>query len=220
MKFRTAVVVCMTLLLLAATGAEAKSMTFGLKGGVDLAQFKYDPEIDTTALERRMGFGGGLTLGFALFPALSFDVDGMYMMKVAHWEGTSFGDQVVKQDWKFDYAIVSPVLRLRMPGQSVAPYVLGGGEVGYLVSAKVETSGAADDMDVKDDHESLDYGFVLGAGVEIPNLSGGGFFFEARYSRGLAAIAKDVENGDQTLVDEVELKTMNEALYFLAGIRF
>lgn len=169
-----------------------------------------------------MGFGGGVTLGFALAPYLSLDIDGLYMMKGMHRE-TSLGDEgSFESDWKLGYAIASPVLRLRLPGGGIAPYVLAGGEVGYLLSAKVTTSSPGEDeseADVKDDCEDLDYGFVLGAGLEIPNVTGVGFFVEARYVRGLTDIAKDAED-QGTLADDDEMKAMNEAFYLMAGIRF
>ena len=222
MRLRLAIVVCMVLLLASAFGAEAKSSTFGLKGGASLAQFKYDPDVDSPGMERLLGFGGGLTLGFTLAPYVNLDIDGMYMMKGAHWK-TAFGDEgPIEEDWTSSYAIVSPVLRLHLPGSGMAPYVLAGGEVGYLLSAKVTTSGTGEadgEEDVKDDCEDLDYGFVLGAGFEIPNATGAGLFVEARYARGLVDIAKDAE-GQGTLADDDEQKVMNEAFYFMAGIRF
>jgi hypothetical protein len=224
MKPTSVVVVCAALLLAGAVGVPAKPVTFGLQGGIDLAQFKYDPEVTGNGIDRLMGFGGGLTLGFAITPALGFDVDGMYMLKGTRFEGPVEGVGTVKTDTKLSYAIASPVLRLRMPGRSLAPYVLGGGEVGFLMSAKQKTSvtGGLDDSehetDIKDQLEDLDYGFVVGAGLEIPNSSGGGLFLEARYARGLADIGKD---GDGTAkADDTGTKIMNDAVYFLAGIRF
>jgi hypothetical protein len=220
MRLRLAIVVCTAWVLAGAFGAQAAASTFGLKGGASLAQFKYDPDVESPGMERLLGFGGGVTLGFALAPYLSLDIDGMYMMKGAHWK-TSLLQETSERDWKSGYAIVSPVLRLRVPGGALAPYALAGGEVGYLLSAKVTTSGAGEadgEEDVKDECESLDYGFVLGAGLEIPNPTGVGIFVEARYVRGLADIAKGA--ADQgTLADADELKVMNEALYFMAGVR-
>jgi len=104
----------------------------------------------------------------------------------------------------------------------MAPYVLAGGEVGYLLSAKVKQSapGEADqEEDVKHDYENFDYGLVAGAGLEIPIATGGRVLIEARYVRGLADIGKHEEDTGDDVGDD-ELKAMNDAIYVMAGFRF
>lgn len=222
MKLRVAAALCAAGWLAGAIGAPAPASTTGLKGGVSLAQFAYDPDVSSPGMKRLQGLGGGLTLGFALAPYVCLDIDGMFMMKGARWETEDPDEGTIRQDWKSSYAILSPVLRVRLPGYSIAPYFLAGGEVGYLLSAKVTASAPGEpehEDDVKDQCEDLDYGFVLGAGLEIPNPAGVGFFLEARYVRGLADLEKEVQDSG-TLADADEIKAMNEAIYLMAGIRF
>ncbi|MOA30078.1 hypothetical protein D3C78_1511310 [compost metagenome] len=64
-----------------------------------------------------------------------------------------------------------------------------GPQVGFLVSAKSKFDGESED--VKDTYKSLDFGANLGAEYQFPM----GFFLDARYTFGLANIAK-VEDGE------------------------
>jgi hypothetical protein len=227
MRFRATMVVLTVLLLAGAVGAQTKSFQFGIKGGVNMAKLVYDPEAEGLPIENLMGFGGGIVLGFPLSSAVSLDLEGMYMMKGMHYEltGQVQGvDFTSESDTKLDYIVACPMLRIRIPSGGLTPYIMGGGEVGFLMSAKVKSTvtmaGQEEESttDVKDDMESLDYGVNVGAGLEIPAGSGG-IFFEARYSLGLADIGKD-QQGEGILEGNDEATIKNQGIYLLAGLRF
>jgi len=84
-------------------------------------------------------------------------------------------------------------------------HVFTGPQFGYLLQANIEDEELDETRDIKDDLKSWDFGWTLGAGVEMNRLS-----LDARYTMGLTSITKFESDG--------ELK--NKTFTFLLGYRF
>ena len=74
-----------------------------------------------------------------------------------------------------------------------------GPQISFLLNGKYEygDEGVSYKFDDRDDFNTIDYGFVVGAGVEL-----GSFFVDARYSLGLNNALEDREINDVFLENE------------------
>jgi len=170
---------------------------FKLMGGGHLTKYVVMPEIVGDEWNNKMGFlvGGGIEL-FSI-PNISLDVDGFYSRK-----GSKFVSGATENEYVLDVISITPVVRVKfLPGPS--PYVLGGGEFSYILTHK------RDDVDIKMDYKSYDYGLVFGAGYQL-SMPGASLFFEGRYHLGIANILKDPAADDS-------LKT--KGLVVIVGIK-
>ena len=170
---------------------------FKLMAGGHMTKYAVMPEVGGDEWNYKMGFlaGGGIEL-FKV-PNISLDVDGFYFRK-----GSKYKSGATENEYVLDVISITPVVRVKfLPGPS--PYVLGGGEFSYILTHK------ADDVDIKDQTKSYDYGLVFGGGYQM-SMPGASLFIEGRYHLGLANILKDPDPGDslktQSLVIVVGLK--------------
>ena len=160
------------------------------------------------------GFAGGL--GFETGGTLGLEIDVMYLPKGIRYKGNDSG---VEFDGKFHLNQISvPVLlKFNLPVSGINPYLLGGGEIGYIASAKINytaTDGVdteSGEEDIKEDLATIDYGLVFGGGIGIP-LGGMNVFVELRYHLGIANLVKDPMEGDPTVKSTM--------LLFVAGLKF
>ena len=165
--------------------------------GGHLAKYAVEPEVVGNEWKNKTGVlvGGGIEL-FSV-PHISLDIDGFYFRK-----GSKFKSATEELDYTLDVISITPVVRVKfLPGPS--PYVLGGGEFSYILTHK------RDDVDIKANSKSYDYGLVFGAGFRM-SMPGASLFFEGRYHLGVANILKDPAPGDS-------LKT--KALVVVVGIK-
>jgi uncharacterized protein YraI len=185
-------------------------------------------------IKPRTSYVGGI--GFEMGSRLSLEIDFLYMPKGVKLEGgfdaSSLGGG--KVDFKADLianAVTVPVLlKLRiLPGST--PFVLAGGEVGYLLTGTLDwsyTSGGKTEKGkedlLKEDENGdvafnrLDYGAVFGGGFEL-RLAGLTLTVEGRYHLGqanLLKMTKAAEAAGQTSADYMKTK----ALVVLAGLKF
>jgi len=170
---------------------------FKLMGGGHLTKYVVLPEVVADEWNNKVGFlvGGGIEL-FKV-PHISLDVDAFYSRK-----GSKYVSGATETEFVLDVISITPVVRVKfLPGPS--PYVLGGGEFSYILTHKL------DDVDIKDQTKSYDYGLVFGAGYQM-SMPGASLFFEGRYHLGLANILKDPDPGDS-------MKT--KGLIILVGIK-
>lgn len=158
--------------LLSTEGIWAQNVRAGIRAGVnrsDLADY-------AVGVDARTGFTAAIPISIyvadflAIQPEISYSAQGansQYQLL----DGLNFVN--VEQLDKLDYINV-PVKLLFKLGQT-GGYLSGGGQVGYLFSAKSDIkysgNGAPSDqeVDIKEYLEELDYGFVLGAGWEFRN---------------------------------------------------
>ncbi|MHB8055108.1 MAG: SH3 domain-containing protein [Candidatus Aminicenantales bacterium] len=164
------------------------------------------------------GLVGGL--GYESGGTVGLEIDLMYMPKGVQYKGTETSGGV---DYTFDIKMriteISGValLKFNLPVQGINPFLVGGGEIGYVVQAKYDytySGGGESDSgstDIKKDTASIDYGLVLGGGVGF-NLGGMNLSAEVRYHLGLANLDKNPTTSSDTVKSSMFL--------LMAGIRF
>ncbi len=131
-----------------------------------------------------MGFGGAIGYEFGS-SMLRIELDAMILPGGAVFEGTS-GEDKVKLTMSGYGLGVGILAKIRfMPGSS--PFVLGGADVGYILSQKAiaDVNGTSTEVDISKDINRTYYGLEFGGGYEL-EMSGLALIFEARYLLGLA----------------------------------
>ena len=147
--------------------SRAQAVHFGVKAGVNLASIDHDPGDD---FESKVGFhAGGLAHihcsdRFAVQPELVYSAQG--------------GE---RGDTKANLGYINlPVLAQLMLGDGFR--LQTGPQVGFMLNAKHESGDT--EVDVKDQLETMDFAWVVGASYIFPK----GFGVDARYNHGLTNI--------------------------------
>jgi hypothetical protein len=163
----------------------------GIKLGYNYATMTGDnlPDVDS-----RSALAGGIGLEFNFLSLLSLQVDVLYSPRGASLPNDG--------EMKLNYISVPMVLKKKFFPVGLHPYLLGGPEFNFLLSAKENGN------DIKDQVTSEDLHLVVGGGLEFSFL-GKSAYVEGRYSYGLNNINEDGEG---------ELKNRVSQLYF--GILF
>jgi hypothetical protein len=181
-----------------------------LMAGLSMSNLNFSEDITAEAKKSsKMGFMGGL--GFESGGMIAFEMDLLYSPGGAVIKATD--STSLEKIELSGTAITLPImLKVRfMPGTT--PYILAGGEVGYLLNQKVvitDEDGATTTHDTLDHVNRLIYGLVFGAGLELQS-GGMNLLLEARYRLGLSNLFKDPEPG-------AYIKPT--ALLFLLGVKF
>lgn len=165
MKFKLIVVIAA--LMIAGT-AHAQHVNIGIKGGLNLYTISGDNDGDYSIKPSfHIGLLGHIHLAdnFALQPELVFSA-----------QGTKYESNGEDFNLNLNYINV-PVLFQYMFDNGFR--LQAGPQVGFLVSAE------ANDVDVKDNLQGVDFGLGLGASYVNP---ASGFGFDARYNHGLSNI--------------------------------
>lgn len=194
---------------------------FKLMAGYGMASLKTEAAEETEFNEYKTSlnglFGG---VGYEGGGKIGLEVDLLYLPKGVRYKGTQKeGDVDFKFDMKMRVTELSlPVLlKFNLPVQGISPYLVAGGEVGYVIQAKYDYEYSAGDEketgseDIKDDVAKIDYGVVFGGGLGF-DLGGMNFLAEARYHLGLANLADPEEETDETVKSSMFL--------IMVGIRF
>ena len=174
-------------LALTMTGAVAyaQGVSGGLKLGLNFANQKFEGDGGSFSPDGRTSFhvGGFLTAmvteNFGVQPELLYNSVGS-TFEIAGFEAVQ----------KFNYLSV-PVLLRYNPVEVVNLHA--GPQFGILMSAVQEVDGEEDD--IKDGLKTLDLGFAIGAGLDLPM----GLTASLRYTLGLSNIADDDD-------DDAEIK--------------
>lgn len=212
----------------AMANGQFKAIDFGVKGGINLSNLEIDPKLqveDPAAevdMENYLRFGGGVTLGLNVSPTFGIDLDVLYMMKGAKAEYTVINDDLgectVKDYFEMNYIVFKPMLRLAFVPEGTTPYILAGGEVGYLVSTANpydwecgQQSGS--DKEDLDNVADFDFGVNFGAGLELA-AGQTSIIIEGHYSLGLANV---YDGGDG---DDSDQSIKTKGIYGFVGVRF
>ena len=190
------------LLTAAALGLAASASaqpTFGLKAGLNVANFVGD---DANQSEARLGLVGGLTAQFPVTPSVSLQAEALYAQKGEEYLNTrGFEEQT-----RLDYIEIPATLRFSVPASAALDVGLSaGGYLGVPLKGEVYTDDLfEDELDL-----NTDYGFVVGA-----DLGSGPFYLDARYAQGLTeAIEYDPVLG-------ANLDKKNQVVSLTFGYRF
>ena len=145
----------------------------GVKAGYNWATLTGD---NLSGVQTRKSFTGGVGLEFSILGLFAFEVDILYSPR-----GASFQNNA---DTKLTYISLPFVFKKKFFPVGVHPYILGGPEFSYLLSAK--TNGT----NIKNEINAQDLAIVLGGGIELSFL-GKSAYLEGRYCYGLNRIYKD-----------------------------
>ncbi len=195
--------------LMAFSANQANAQT-GIKGGLNLANVKYDVSamgfsMDETT-DMRIGFHAGVFTNLALNDMLSIQLEALYTIKGSKEEEEFFGD-TFEIETELAFVEVPVLLRFNVPiDGDTRPYLLAGGHVGYLLDATESEDGQS--IDISDELNEINFGASFGAGVSF-----GSFFIEGRYDLGLANLA-DVDMPD------ADFKATANAIMFSGGVQF
>jgi hypothetical protein len=186
-----AVVLLAAAVLSAAEPAPAKpsNLKFGFKAGLSLASFTGSQDTDWKI---RAGgiIGGSMALRLADF--LWFQSEIFFTQKGASYDGVSNGI-TSKSRANLSYIEIPILLKTYVPAQSptLFPNIYAGPFLGLNLSGtyRVEYAGQTSEADIEG-LKTLDYGFVLGGGIDIL-LKSSRLTLDIRYELGLAKIATD-----------------------------
>ena len=168
---------------------------FGVKGGLNLANFGSDAENNQMRPALHLGVSYELSLAqkFSVYPELQYSLQG------ANAEDSEFA---------FDQSVA--YINLMMPlsyniGEKLS--INAGPYLGMLVGAQAKSDGG--DIDNKDLFKSTDFGLTLGGTFKINSAFGIGL----HYLMGLADITDDGEGTETVVIDgfpvEVEQESQN-----------
>lgn len=180
---------------------------FGVKLGLTVTTFGGDDadDIPFTEFEDKLGVAAGGLISIEMTPLVSLQPELLFVTKGADVE--ILGDDVGYVS--ATYLEVPLLVRLNIPaGESLAPFVVLGPGLGFLVSAE-EVDNDGNSTNIEDDAEGLDLGLIIGGGLGVPLSSGGTLEFEIRYEHGLKDTYED---------SDVDLE--NRAFFILGGYRF
>lgn len=172
---------CVVVLAVCAGGAPAAAQVTGtLKVGVVATRFSGDANLDFTP---KVGWTGGLGLGYDFGNGLTLVPELFYIRKGAHADATVAdlntllgytpdpGDDAIPVDltWDVAYLDVPVVLSYRFTTRSrYHPRLSAGPSFGYQLSASIRYADETAEFTASDPTiGQYDLGFVVGAGVEI-----------------------------------------------------
>jgi len=201
---------------------------FKVIAGFGLANYSYNAGAEAATVDQFKKALGGVAAGFGYESGGQFglEIDFMYLPKGVRFEGStsSFG-AAGTFDLKINTAEVSvPVLLKYTIASNPGIYILGGGEIAYVLKAEANLSynipglgTGTESESFKDNTNSIDYGAVFGGGVSLP-MGGLRFFVEARYHLGLANLQKSNTGFESEVPSDFNPKT--SFLLVAGGIRF
>lgn len=186
-----------------ASAQQSRSFTIGVRGGLNLSDLSGDVNFDS-----RVGFGfgmfGGLQLSelWSVFPELSYQQKGA--------KDIAIQVPVTERTIKMSYLElqVPLVLYPEVGDNPFTPRLYGGpyGSLQLTCTKEIEdpAGGSASSSDCEEGSpgevvpfgKSLDFGFLIGAGVNLGGADRGGFTLDVRYSFGLANINEAQLGGD------------------------
>lgn len=186
------------------SSAIAQQAQFGVKAGVNFANVRFDPEPDEDGFERRTGFAGGLFVVVPMSDRIAFQGEALFSQK-----GTSFSGNGGEGTLELDYLDVPLLVRVgsRSSGET-SFHAFAGPSVGLKLRSNLTATfeGETEDEDIDDDVEAVDFGLVVGAGLDF-----GRFTVDGRYAWGLRNVLS---------VEPEEMEIKNRVFSIMAGVRF
>lgn len=177
--------------------SNAQDISYGVKGGLNLANFGGDDEV-TDEFEGLTSFHIG---GFA-----QIGISDKFMIQPE----LIYSQQGAQDEQDSDFKLRINYLNLPI----MAKYIVADGfsleagpQVGFAISRKF-TDGDVD-VDADDEIKALDFGVGVGAGYELPS----GLMFSVRYNLGLANLLEDDFGGDNFTLN-------NNVLQVSVGYKF
>ena len=193
--------------LLSAASPAAAQLTFGVKGGLNVAKLSFDPDEGFTP-ENRMGLVVGMLVTQPLRSRFGLQLEALYSQKGTKDEFSEDGFDF-KQTFELDYFEIPVLANIAVTSSDTVRFSVNAGPTfGFLVNDKqvTEFEGEKEESDIED-VKSYDIGFALGGAVQTRQL-----IFDARYTWGLTNLNDDPDDPDQ--------KVKNKAFTFTVGWLF
>ena len=194
-------VLIVLVIMIQPTFAQDSATEFGVKVGLNFANFSWDIPDESFETVSAIKFGVGGILLYPLSELLHIQAELMYLQKGAKLDVLERFK--VDSKWKFAYLSVPVLGRYNLGSGDASTYIVAGPEFGYLLSAEVETLEGSED--VKDEFKSIEFGIGVGAGVSM-NMGSTPMFGEVRYSMGLSDL-------DDSSDDDSSVKSMGIQLF-------
>ena len=202
-----------------AFATEDKPYYFGLKAGLNMSKgWGDDAEDDSYA----MGMAAGVVMGYHLHEMFTIMPEVMFM-----WKGSKVGiaeEGFYEGDLTFKvyYVDINVLAKLNIPTEGkIKPHIIAGPYVGIKASHSWSGDPEPEEMvgeyldEMLDEYlKSIDFGAVLGAGVDITMDNGHMVTVEGRYGIGLSNLFDQVEGDDE----EMDFKM--SSITFLVGYSF
>jgi len=182
----------------------------GVKGSLNLSDFHVSEKMVGSEAKKMAGFSGGLVFALPLNELFSFRGELIYSQKGQKYDIVSTEDAYVKT--RLGYLELPLLLQINVPASSsVKPLFLAGGYGAYLLSAKMSGLYNEESNDVKDSFKKLDFGLIIGAGLQLDVGESGSILIDVRYNLGLSNI-NDIQ--------ESTTQMKNRGISFSAGFLF
>jgi len=152
-------------------------VSFGLKAGVNLANFSGDNE----GSKSKIGFNAGGFAEIGLAESFSVKPELVYSS-----QGAKYTED--EQEGKLNLNYINIPILAKYTHTS-GFFAETGPQIGFLASAKAKIGSV--EVDAKDGMKKTDFAWALGIGYQLPQNIG----FNARYNIGLANIADGEGNG-------------------------
>jgi hypothetical protein len=168
----------------------AKGVGFGIKAGMNIANWHGD---HAGGMDSRLGFCGGGFVGFGLTDMLVIQPEVLYTQKGVRWEIRQSPLVPWKETIKLDYIEIPLLFKFMLPDKStVKPNLFVGPCFAINVNAKekIEETGTPTELDYGEFVKDIEFGIVLGGGVDFP-LKKGKVVFDGRYTLGLTTTSEE-----------------------------
>jgi outer membrane protein W len=183
--------------------ASAGSLSFGLKGGLDMFNITSVPEDWDAEKSFRYAAAGGIFMNYAFSPALSLQPELLLVMKGANG---SAGEYDIAA--KYNYVEMPVLLKYAFrTGEKIRPSVFAGPAASFNVTSdfEIKASGNSVTADFSDASNKFDFGLVAGTGLDF-DLKQGTLSLDLRYQMGLVKLIKggtvSVMGIDQEIAEE------------------
>jgi hypothetical protein len=190
--------------------AAAEDLYFGVLGGANFSTIVFTPDLEFDVDGGTSPIGGAF-LGLDLGESLSVETRVMFVRSSGDIDASA--DRLrATGEAQVDYLSVPLLVRVRLPGHAVAPFLVAGPELGFKTGAQLRATVnglTEDDPEFDENIASRHYSLNIGGGLEIPagKIT---VILEGLYSHGL----NDIDEGRD--VEEAKIRGFR----LTAGLRF
>ena len=168
-----------------AVTAHAQDVSVGVKAGFNLANVTIDePGRNISDPKNTVGFVAGVFFIAPTSGLLAFQPEVLFSM-----QGAKLTEGSNSTSLKLEYVQVPLLARIKPPKFPLGMVV--GPSVGFRTSSKLSVRGVDEDLDLEDEIEGTEVGWVAGVILDVAHV-----VLDGRYTWGLTNIAKDSSDGE------------------------
>lgn len=205
-------IVCVTCLVVLACAAVASAqITGGVKGGINFANVSLTGGGASINMGNRTAWNIGAFFEIPVARNLFLQPEALFTSKGGSLTSGDFlgTGGAATAALKLNYFDVPVLLRFDVPTTStIVPFVYGGPNLGFLLSAKATATGQPDE-DIKPDLKSTDIGLAFGGGARFGKVTA-----ELRYIYGLTNVLSAADAVD------AGVSAKNSVVKIMVGYRF